>query len=485
MSREIESIAKDLFDKVRSRFESVTLGDEKAQAVHDPESARFMNIQYTAGEPGQEPQVFGTVTLSLIDETSLKVYYSNAITHDMDELQRREWYEFLRNLRQFARRNLLTFDTRDISKHSLDIRDLQQQTKSDTVAHSAEVPVTEGRLYGTGNKISFEDAGSCRIRIHHSESIDPEQRGSRGRKIEAVFLETSSGERFRMEHRNLHYARAMAQHLNHGGTIHDDIAESIRDMATEMTSMRSFVNGVKKRQFEDAETQEMVQSARRRHEELRDKLRRIHRHYTEYQEGWQPEPQQDLEVDLADLRERFAKKVYPKFEDALPYVQRAHDRYVQENLAEEFQIWADNLVENLLNEPDQVEALQHLIQSPIAAGINGVDAISKLTAIFTSDSDAVDDLRDAIYHLSSTDAGSQGPDADVRPILKNWLSENDPELLSQLSWGPENTAAAQTNEPPQVSPKTAQTPEYGATGMDAPVTENADLSLIRTLAGLR
>jgi hypothetical protein len=402
----------------------------------------------------------------------------------MDELQRREWYEFLRNLRQFARRNLLTFDTRDISKHSLDIRDLQQQTKSDTVAHSAEVPVTEGRLYGTGNKMSFEDAGSCRIRIHHRESIDPERRGSRGRKISAIFLETEAGERFRMEHQNLYYARALAEHINQGGTMYDEISESIRDMATEMTSMRSFVNGVRHRQFEDAETQHMVESARRRYTELKEQLRRIPGHYAEFCENRSPisEITDDVDVDL--LRERFAKKIYPNFESALPYVQRAHDRYMQESLAEEFQIWADNLVENLLNEPDQVEALQHLIQSPITAGINGVDAISKLTAIFTGDSDAVDDLRDAIYHLSSTDAGSQGPDADVRPILKNWLSKNDPELLSRLTWGPENTAASQTNELPQVSPKTAQTPEYGATGMDAPVTENADLTLIRTLAGL-
>jgi hypothetical protein len=485
MSREIESIAKDLFDKIRSRFESVTLGDAKAQAIHDPEQARFMNIQYTAGEPGQDAQSFGTVTLSLIDETSLKVYYSNAITHDMDETQRREWYEFLRNLRQFARRNLLTFDTRDISKASLDIRDLQQQTKSDTVSHSAEVPVTESRFYGSGNRLSFEDAGTCRIRIHHSESIDPDQRGARGRKISAIFLETEAGERFRMEHQNLYYARALAEHITQGGTMYDDIAESIRNVATEMTAMRSFVNGVRRRQFEDAETQHMVESARRRYTELKQRLRGIPGHYAEFRENWAADASVLAEVDVDVLRERFAKKIYPNFESALPYVQRAHDRYAQETLAEEFATWADSLVENLLGDPDQVTALQHLIQSPITAGVNGVDAVAKLTAIFTDDSDAVDDLRDAIYHLASDDAGSQGPDADVRPMLKNWLSENDPELLNQLTWGPENTAAAQTNEPPQVSPKSAEPAEYGVTGMDAPVTENIELKLIRTLAGLR
>ena len=66
MSKEIESVATALFDKVRSRFENVTLGDEKAKATTDPEKARFFNFTYSDPTGAQ----FGTVTISLIDETS-------------------------------------------------------------------------------------------------------------------------------------------------------------------------------------------------------------------------------------------------------------------------------------------------------------------------------------------------------------------------------------------------------------------------------
>ena len=123
MSKEIESIAAALFDKIRSRFPNVTLGDESAKASSDPEKARFFNLTYS-DKSGTE---FGKVTLSLIDETSLKAYFGQGITADMDHAQRKDWYEFLRNLRQFARRNLLTFDTRDIAKSNLKLQDIKHR----------------------------------------------------------------------------------------------------------------------------------------------------------------------------------------------------------------------------------------------------------------------------------------------------------------------------------------------------------------------
>ena len=39
--REINKIAEGLFEKIRDRFEDVSLGDEKAKATQDPEKARF------------------------------------------------------------------------------------------------------------------------------------------------------------------------------------------------------------------------------------------------------------------------------------------------------------------------------------------------------------------------------------------------------------------------------------------------------------
>jgi hypothetical protein len=254
--KEIESISTSLFDKIRSRFPNITLGDESAKACTDPSEARFFNFTYT-GNDGAE---FGKVTISLIDEESLKVYFGQNISGEMDREQRKEWYEFLRNIRQFAKRNLLTFDTRDINKSNLQLQDIKQQAKTDDVATIDDVAVTESRLHGT-SRSSFGEVGQTKLRIHHDGLVSDEVRGDRARKIKEIFVETEKGERFLLPFKNLHGARAMAQHLNHGGDIRDERADHICELVKEMSAMSHFVRSTKTRQFEDQETADMTRAA--------------------------------------------------------------------------------------------------------------------------------------------------------------------------------------------------------------------------------
>jgi hypothetical protein len=486
MSKEIESISSALFDKIRSRFTNVTLGDENAKAETDPEKARFFNFTYNS-EDGAE---FGTVTISLIDETSLKVYFGQNISGEMDREQRKEWYEFLRNLRLFAKRNLLTFDTRDINKSNLDLKDVKQQAKADDTFTSNDVTVTESRLYGTPGRPynSFADKGNTKILIRHADKVNDEVRGSRARKIQEIFLETERGERFLLNHTNLHGAYAMAEHLNHGGTMHDEIAEHIDGIVKEMSDMRHFVRSTKHRQFEDQETADMTKSAVHHYDELKRKLRQMRgaRGYRSYFEMWQPDNTIiEDEVDVDALRERFVKKIYDdRFTEALPIVYKAYKKYKSEaagQLGAELEEWADTVTESTWATPDNEEkvmALQVLVQSPVNTGIDGVDAVAELKPLIGDD-----ELYDAIYHL----ADSQGPDADTRPLIKTWINEHMPELLDQLQFGQNNVDATNTDRVAPVSPSQAQPQDqYGATTLDEPVTESDDgLDFIRSLAGIR
>ena len=165
MAQNINKIAENLFDKIRSRFEDVSLGDEDAKATTSPEQARFFNFNYTS----QDGEEFGNVTVSIIDGTSIKVYFSTNISDKLNPQQQKEWYDFLHSMRKFARRNLLSFDTRDISRSNLNIKDIEQVSKADTTVDAKDVKVTESRLYGTP-KTSFENVGTARIRIIHTES---------------------------------------------------------------------------------------------------------------------------------------------------------------------------------------------------------------------------------------------------------------------------------------------------------------------------
>ena len=483
--KEIESISSALFDKIRSRFTNVTLGDEKAKAETDPTKARFFNFTYS-DSTGAE---FGNVTISLIDETSLKIYFGQNISGEMDREQRKEWYEFLRNLRLFAKRNLLTFDTRDINKSNLALQDIKQQSKADNAFDSGDIPVTESKLYGTPGRPynSFADKGNTKILIRHKDKINDEIRGSRARQIQEIFLETERGERLLLNHTNLHGAYAMAEHLNHGGTMHDSVAEHINGIVAEMASMKHFVRSTKHRQFEDEETADMTRAAVHHYDQLRRTLRQMRgaRGYRSYFENFVPESAMEEDtIDEDALRERFVKKIYDdRFTEALPIVYKAYKKYKAEaagQLGEELSDWANEVTEGTWTKPDsadKVTALVELLKSPLLVGVDGIDATSKLGAIIGDD-----DLNNAIFHL----AQDQGADADATSTVKEWLQDNMPQVASEVAVVlKSNGRDQQTNWVQPVSPKQAHpNDQFGASSLDEPVTESDELSFIRTLAGL-
>lgn len=483
MSKEIESVSTALFDKIRSRFENVTLGDESAKAVSDPSEARFFNFNYVDNE---DETKFGKVTISLIDEESLKVYYGKTISAEMDREQRHRWYEFLRGIKKFAKRNLLTFDTRDINKDNLELQDIKQQAKNDVVATTDDVTVTESKLYGT-TRNSYADMGECRILIKHDGLVSDEKRGDRARRIRDIFIETSRGERFLLPFKNLHGARAMASHINCGGDIHDEFGQHICEIVKEMNAMRHFVRSTKRRQFEDQETVDMTSAATNRYEEIKGMLAHMsgRKGYESYRETFSPaeNPLEDIDVDA--LKERFVKKVYDqRFDDALPYVYKAYKNHKNStigSMGDDYSNWIEEIAEDVWakpDSPDKIRALQELLKSPVRVGINGIDAQTKIEPIIGDD-----ELDNSIYELSQ----SQGPDADARILVKDWLQQHIPDLLTQLSFGDKN--ADQVNYAQPVSPE-MHNDEYGAarpqgTNDYKMTMEDQDpLALIRSLAGL-
>lgn len=478
--RELDKISAALFDKIRSRFDTVSIGDSKAKRINNPEQARFFNFDYISSD-GEN---FGNVTISLIDENSLKIYYGSNITDGLAEGQEKEWYDFLRDLKNFARRNMLTFDTRDINRSNLDLKDIRQQASSDATYNKDELAIAESRLYGLGNNkhMSFGDVGSHKIVIKHNNQIDPEKRGDRARKIEHIFIETPIGERFLLNHTNLHGARAIANHLRHGGRFGDEGTDVINEMVKEMASMKHFVRSMRNRTFEDAETTGMVEAAVHRYNEVKDHLKQFQgRRGQELLISMLGQHNNVEEtVDVDDLRERFVKKIYDdRFNDALPYVFKAYQNRKKMNTAEttEFESWANGVTEATWDsESDDIDEnkLGRLFQHPIATGMDGVDAIAALDHIQELN---VEDLQNSIKKLARV----HGPDADVRNTIIGWLMTNGKRALAQNLLEilqQQNTTTQPAPQQPELPPQ-----PVGASTMDQPVVSE-DLTSIRKLAGL-
>jgi hypothetical protein len=456
--KNIEHFAEDLFNKIRNRFDPITIGDENAKPTDDPRQARIFNFEYTSLDGVRH----GEITISLIDNKSLKITFNKSIGKKFDPAQENEWEQFLRNLRQFAKRNMVAFDVRDINRTNLKKRDLDQEVKSINAYKTEEIPVIESiQWYGT-TRTSIQEFGSARLIIRHSERVNEEQPGARSRKIESMFVETDQGERFRMPYNKLGLGRAMAQHLAHGGKIYDEAGQYIQGIAEEMSNLAFFVRNTRHRQFEDTETTGMVESAIDRYKLLRSGLQRMGRPrgYYAFAETFVPECNIEEDYDIEALKERFVKKMFDdRLTDALPYVYRAYrNRKVGEGkFVAEFSDWTNQVEEDNVRDPE-FNKLKELMAKPIIAGVNGIDAQNAIISVIDND-----ELNDLIVQATQ----SQGQDIDVRPIIDDWFQDNFPEYVSMMQQTATSPVSNQTNN----NPRTVQ-------------PQRESLGALRRLAGL-
>lgn len=400
----IEKTAENLFDKIRSRFSGVTIGDESAKATVDPENARFFNFDFIA-----DGKNYGNITISLIDADSLKVYFDKEIDRDMTEQERHVWYDFLKNIRLFAKRNMMSFDVRDIAKSGLELKDLRTATKNtNTIGmNDVEGAVTESRLYGT-SRSSYQKLEDVRIIARHSKPIvDETIPGARSRNVQAFYIENSLGERVRCpDGTTFNGARVYARHVKNGGALHDDFGKHITKIISEMNSLKNFVRNVRGKTFEDAETAAMIESAVDHYGKLHRDLftMRGQRGYQQYKSLWQPEVLDETDIDLDEVRERFTRRVFDeRLNDALPIVQRAYQEK-RSKTAEEFESWANTVVSEYIEENEEDGEF-----SPFANGVDtndfgdaiDTDDVDQTLAKLLNDNSFEWRVTDGVYYLES------------------------------------------------------------------------------------
>jgi hypothetical protein len=122
-------------------------------------------------------------------------------------------------------------------------------------------------------------------------------------------------------------ARAMARHISEGGAPYDDIGQAITGMVMEMNELGTFVRGMRRRTFEDAVSQNMLEAAVSYYNGMHRQLNHLkgNKAYQSFVENFEPSKEQLDEVDLNELKERFVKKIFDdRMTAALPHVYKAY-----------------------------------------------------------------------------------------------------------------------------------------------------------------
>ena len=223
--KDLNKIGEELFSKLRGRFKNITIGNAEGVVTNTPSESRFYDFVY--GNQG------GKVSVSL-DEEAVVVMYSENLFDSNDASIKRKWYDFLKEMRVFAKKRMLNFEVRDIQKSNLEKRDYKFLSNK-----NGDNTMTESTMYGT-SKTSYQNIADARICVKHSESINQELAGGRSQKIGSIYIESANGERFKYPFKHLNGARAMARHVAEGGNMYDDFGKHIVGLSEEMNKLRKF-----------------------------------------------------------------------------------------------------------------------------------------------------------------------------------------------------------------------------------------------------
>ena len=396
---EQENTPKQLFDLLVSRNFDPTALNSMGKATMDPSEADMYSFDFVTPEKN-----YGTVVILLDSENNLEVYYGNNIVGVMSAKDKNRWYDFLYQLRMFAKSNTKQFGLNNLNRLKYRMQSLA----------SIQESLFEG-YYGT-KKTSYQDQPQkTRLIIKHSKKLG--EGDARFRNISSLFVENAEGERFKLPFRNLSAGRAMSRHVAEGGNPYDAFGQHICEMISQIKLLSGFTRANRNRDLtEDA--RDLYNLAEEFKNKLQKRVKRMasRRGYHKYIEGWQPSDIEPHEEVVETVRGMFAEpRVDSRTENAAPVLAKLKQEEEMREL-NEFEEWTQQVTEGTWELPEsrrQIRELVEMFKDEITVGPDAINATERLYNLVGDDK-----LYDSLAELAR-----KSPDADARPLIQDRLKE--------------------------------------------------------------
>ena len=310
--KNLNYVAEELFNKIRGRFQNVTIGDENGKVTNVPEEARFFDFSFIAN--GDD---LGKVSVSLDEDNGVTIIVGrDLVQNQMEDVQDR-WYNFLKELRMFAKKRTLQFDVRDINKSNLNKRDYNFLATN----LPGENKMAESRMYGTKNT-TFQRIGNARVAIKHSAPIGEGE--NRLKHISRIFIETPEGERIRYPVKHLQGARALALHVSEGGHPFDDFGKYITGLSEELASLGKFKKYMNRKSVMAEALQDYMGIVESRVKSVRTEIRNLQKssYYTEAVANYTTPEVNEVPDEIAEnwIDQLTIKQFNEELKDVFPYI---------------------------------------------------------------------------------------------------------------------------------------------------------------------
>lgn len=464
MDKNFNSVAKELFGKIRTQFPKIQLGDANSAVTDRPEDARFFEFDFVV-----DGNNIGTVSASISEDDGLVVMCGNDLVGEEPESIKRKWFNFLRELREFAKQNMMNFDVRDIAKSNLDKRDYQMLANN-----SGEVAMAESKLWGT-SKTSFQEMGEAKLIVKHSKPVNYDLPAGRTMHIESIFIENAQGERFRYPFKHLNGARALATHVAHGGTSYDNIGQHIIGLSEELNKLRMFKGYVDRNPVVSEAMGTINSKVYERIDQVKKEIHSLQspNYYKTFAESFTDAEDQMIPEDLVnDWVDRLTIRSFnEELKNVFPYIYKlvgenvapvkelspedllsTESMDIQDSVNNEieeltnFESYLNKLVSeesDLFNDDESqsvaIQKLNQLVTQEFPVGADGTNAIQSLKGI----------IDDQEFTNALQELGKVSPEMDIRNVLQSYLEKKDEEngtdIASKINFG--STAPAPTPTP--------------------------------------
>jgi len=319
MDANLDNIAKDLYGKLETRFPGLKIGDEHAEVLskeEDVPKARFFEFEYKEND-----ETLGTITITLDTDDGIVVQISGDLVDDRDETTHHIAYNFIRSLRKFAKNRLLKFDVQNIGKSNLDKRDYEFKA---TRKEEPMEPMMENKMYGN-TKISYQDLGeNARLVVKHNQQVNTDLAAGRTMHIDSIYIENAVGERFRYPTKHLNGARALAEHIKHGGTPYDAIGKHITSLSEELAQLRKFKGYVSRNEALSEAMGDITSKVMERIEAVKKQVLSLQRpsYYEQFAEAFEEQATRSIpEATLNDWVDRLTVRTFNEdLKTAFPFI---------------------------------------------------------------------------------------------------------------------------------------------------------------------
>jgi hypothetical protein len=397
----IENTSQDLADLLVTKGFDPVYTDERGMDSSQDE-AKIFSFDWKASS-GKN---YGTAVIVLGEDNDLQFFFGDNLGRSIERPQdKKEWFDFLEQLSNFATQRRHTFSPKDINqlKHTM------------TGMAAIKEGLFEG-YYGTRRISYMGEQTNARLVIKHNKVLG--ENDKRYRYVESLFIETADNERFKLAFKNLTGGRAMLEHVRQGGKPYDIRGAHINEMVQEMSVLARFNRASQQRVFEGV-TAELVESAQQYYQQVRENLNHLSgsRGYQSYFESWTPADINDETALVEDLKTMFIEQTLDtRIEAALPTLARIQQRGNAMKEAQIFENWINNLAEGTWALPDTPEAQEKLNTLMASELIVGPDATNATELLYDVIGD--DQLFDILGNLAEQDPRANiWDDTDVQARL--------------------------------------------------------------------